>query len=134
MGMGGHSLGSVEADSYCRRNKGADIGGGCILMGGYVGTLTGGASTDNMLAYPVPLLQLVAELDFGSARATKMAPYFQVAKTEGDDQLSKSPVVLIPDVDHSDMCEGFPVPGDLPSALKNPQAAIKAWLNQLLLS
>merc|ERR1712139_322047 len=62
----------------------------------------------------------------GSARATKMAPYFQVAKSEGEDQLSKTPVVLVPDVDHSDMCEGFPVPGDLPSALKDPKAAIQS--------
>lgn len=123
--MGGHSLGSVEADHYCRHNAGKDIGGGCVLMGGYTGTDAGGASIDNMLKYPVPVLSLIGELDFGSARLTKMAPYYQWAEHAGEEQLARTPVVLVPDVDHSDMCEGFPVGGDLPSAT-DADSAVKA--------
>jgi hypothetical protein len=123
--MGGHSLGSVEADHYCRHNAGKDIGGGCVLMGGYAATDTGGPSIENMLNYPVPVLSLIGELDFGSARLTKMAPYYQWAETTGQGQLARTPVVLVPDVDHSDMCEGFPVGGDLPSAT-DAGSAVKA--------
>merc|ERR1712093_412917 len=88
-------------------------------MGGYVNTV------ENMLKYPVPVLSLVAELDFGSARLTKMAPYYQWAEKSGQEQLARTPVVLVPDVDHSDMCEGFPVGGDLPSA-SDADSAVKA--------
>jgi len=69
-----------------------------------------------MLMYPVPLLSVVPELDFGSARISKLAPYWSAANAKGAAQMERTPVIVLPDVDHSDMCHGFHVPGDLPSA------------------
>lgn len=107
--MGGHSLGSEEADTYVRANT-KTIGGGAFLWGGYVQS-----GVQGMLDYPVPVAHIVAELDYGSARSTKMAPYFKAAKDAGDAQFLRTLTVVVPDVDHSDFCEGFNVTGDLPS-------------------
>mmetsp|Transcript_2949 Transcript_2949/g.6703 ORF Transcript_2949/g.6703 Transcript_2949/m.6703 type:complete len:482 (-) Transcript_2949:173-1618(-) len=115
--VGGHSLGGVAADTYCQGNAGGKVGAGCMLFGAYV------SSVDKMLAYKVPVMQLLAELDFGSARLTKMQPYYQAAVDAHS--LQHKPVVVLPDLDHSDFCEGFKVPGDLPSAVK-PEDAQKA--------
>eukprot|EP01065_Artemidia_motanka_P006230 TRINITY_DN1304_c4_g1_i2.p1 TRINITY_DN1304_c4_g1~~TRINITY_DN1304_c4_g1_i2.p1 ORF type:complete len:479 (+),score=100.64 TRINITY_DN1304_c4_g1_i2:64-1500(+) len=106
--IGGHSLGSVEADRYVTGDGRKSIAGGAMLWGGYV---TAGVAA--MVKYPVPVLQLVAELDYGSARSTKMAPYFAAAAASAT---LRTPVIVLPDIDHSDFCKGFNVSGDLPSA------------------
>merc|ERR1712176_616491 len=38
------------------------------------------------------------------------------ANEGGSVQMLRTPFIVLPDVDHSDMCQGFNVPGDLPSA------------------
>jgi hypothetical protein len=63
----------------------------------------------------MPVLTVVPELDFGSARIGKMAPYWSAANAKGKAQMLRTPFIVLPDIDHSDMCQGFPVPGDLPS-------------------
>jgi len=69
-------------------------------------------------------LQLEAELDFGSARTTKMAPFFRAAEEAGEDEMLRTPVIVLKDLDHSDMCEGFNVEGDLPSDTTPEKATI----------
>eukprot|EP01062_Namystynia_karyoxenos_P045072 TRINITY_DN333_c0_g1_i1.p1 TRINITY_DN333_c0_g1~~TRINITY_DN333_c0_g1_i1.p1 ORF type:complete len:515 (+),score=155.88 TRINITY_DN333_c0_g1_i1:79-1545(+) len=115
--MGGHSLGAVEADTFIVADNGKRIAGGSMLWGSYV---TKGI--DKMLSYPVPVMQLLAELDYGSARVPKMAPYYAAAEAGGAAQLQRTPVVVIADLDHSDFCRGFNVSGDLPSALSAAEA------------
>lgn len=117
--MGGHSLGAEEADTYVRANA-KTIAGGAFVWGGYIQN-----GVQGMLDYPVPVASIVAELDYGSARVTKMAPYYKAAREAGDAQFLRTPVVVIPDNDHSDFCEGFNVTGDLPSA-NTATAAVSA--------
>lgn len=109
--MAGHSLGGAEADTYMQANKGEDIGGGGMLWGAQI--LPNAAA---MLKYPVPVLTLVGDLDYGSARLTKLSPYWAAGVRETANDPARSPVVVLQNVDHSDMCETFKVPGDLPSA------------------
>jgi len=108
--MAGHSLGGVEADTYMQSNKGKDIGGGGMLWGSNPTTVPA------MLKYPVPVLTLVGDLDYGSARLTKLAQYWTAAIRKTPNDPAQTPVVVLQNVDHSDMCETFHVPGDLPSA------------------
>lgn len=109
--MAGHSLGGAEADVYIQANKGKDIGGGGMLWGAQA--LPDAAA---MLKYPVPVLTLVGDLDYGSARLTKLAPYWAAGVRKTPNDPAQTPVVVLQNVDHSDMCETFQVPGDLPSA------------------
>jgi hypothetical protein len=108
--LGGHSLGGEAADNACIADNATEFSG-CALWGSYIFS-----GPTGMLAYPVPVLSIVPELDYGSARITKMAPYWSAANEKGSAQMFRTPVIVLPDVDHSDMCQGFNVPGDLPSA------------------
>jgi len=78
-----------------------------------------------MADLPVPFMQLEVELDFGAARVTKMAPFFRASEEAGEQAMLRCPVIMIPDIDHSDMCSGFEVEGDLPSDT-DPETAIIA--------
>jgi len=130
--LGGHSLGGAAADYYCTHDEGkAAIRGGCILMGDYIFE-----GPQGMLNYPLPVLSLLGELNFGSARPMKMAPYFAVADAAGPEQLLRTPIVVVKGIDHSDMCEGFPVEGDLHSSLSPEEAtdAIASLTSDFMIS
>lgn len=119
--FGGHSLGGVAADYHVSKfDNGTAIQGGALVWGDYIFE-----GPDKLVNYPVPVLSLLGEVNFGSARPFKMAPYFAAANAAGEDTLHRSPVVVIKDIDHSDMCEGFHVEGDLPSAT-TPEKAVDA--------
>jgi len=110
--FGGHSLGGVAADYHITHDNGTEIRGGAFMLGDYIFE-----GPEKLVNYPVPVLSLLGEVNFGSARPMKMAPYFAAAETAGEEALRRTPVVVVKDIDHSDMCEGFHVEGDLPSAL-----------------
>jgi len=116
--FGGHSLGGVAADYHVSKfDGGVNIQGGALIWGDYIFE-----GPQKMVDYPVPVLSLLGELNFGSARPMKMAPYFAAVDAAGEEALKHSPVVVVKDIDHSDMCEGFHVEGDLPSALDAAKA------------
>lgn len=116
--LAGHSLGGVATDYHCTHDAfNQEIQAGCILMGDYVFQ-----GTTAMLDYRVPVLTLLGEMNFGSSRPMKLAPYFKVADAAGPEQLLRTPIVVIKDIDHSDMCESFHVEGDLPSATTADEA------------
>jgi len=119
--FGGHSLGGVAADYHVSKyDNGTEIQGGALIWGDYIFE-----GPKKLVNYPVPVLSLLGEVNFGSARPFKMAPYFAAAEAAGAATLHRSPVVVIKDIDHSDMCEGFHVEGDLPSAT-TPEKAVDA--------
>merc|ERR1719359_2017050 len=77
-----------------------------------------------MLKYPIPVATFAAEFDYGTVRATNMAPFYAAAASSAA-QLARTPVVLLPGIDHSDFDAHQPdVSGDLPSA--SPPAAASA--------
>jgi hypothetical protein len=116
--LAGHSLGATCAN-YLMQGYTTDAGvapyAGLVVMGGYVDE-QGKAS---LPSYSVPLLTLGAELDGGLARPAKLALWARQSREEGEKSAKASwtkPVIVLPDIDHSDFCPGFAVPGDLPSA------------------
>jgi hypothetical protein len=116
--LAGHSLGATCAN-YLMQGYTTDAGvppyAGLVAMGGYVDEQGKGS----LPSYATPLLTLGAELDGGLARPSKLALWARQARDDVAKELKDAwtkPVIVLPDIDHSDFCPGFAVPGDLPSA------------------
>jgi hypothetical protein len=116
--LAGHSVGATCAN-YLMQGYSYPYAG-LIVMGGYVDEQGNGS----LPSYPVPLLTLGAELDGGLARPAKLALWARQWREETQSSWAK-PVIVLQDIDHSDFCPGFAVPGDLPSA-STREAALDA--------
>jgi len=118
----GHSLGGIctnhLAQAYIKPAYQA-----AVLMGAYTDATTGSGALQN---FPIPVMTMGAELDGGAGRpgmigtkldasdaaaanATVKAPY--TSKEQW--QMGEKPVMILPGLDHSSFCPGFPVPGDV---------------------
>ncbi|CAK9114120.1 Hypothetical protein (Fragment) [Durusdinium trenchii] len=120
--LSGHSLGSTCANMLFQAyNKGPSPPyAGLIVMGGYVDE----AGEFDLIHYPVPVLSLNVELDGGLARPGKISTWwrqFLTLRSSGDPVRSK-PVIVLPQLNHSNFCPGFDVPGDLMAEVPQEEA------------
>lgn len=132
--VGGHSLGGIGATYFGRNHDGF---AGLFVLGSYVEEP---GSDYDLLNYPMPVALIGAELDGGMACPGKMSLWYrqhlELAESEGEDAaLASRPVVILPEIDHSDFCPGFNVSGDLPSevdydtAMERVGGAISSFIN-----
>jgi len=113
--LAGHSLGGICSNTLVQYlGKSAQSFAGLMVMGSYVDK-DGDFSVAN---YPIPILTLNVELDFGGGRPGKTAiwwkQHLEYEKSVGYARaLKEKPVFILPGLNHSDFCPGFDVPGDL---------------------
>jgi len=116
--LAGHSLGGTCANYMLQAYQDQDKYAAAMIFGSYVDETGPG----NLFNFSVPMLTLGAELDGGGAKPSRMTLWwnqFQAFATAQGMQkaVEQKPVIIVPGMDHSDFCPGFPVPGDLPSEL-----------------
>ena len=114
--VAGHSLGSQCAANLALASVQAGAPyAAAVVMGGYV-------PGSDVAAFPLPVLSLNAELDGGyarpgfislSLRSSDAWTSEQAQPLDGQWQLSRGPVVILPGLDHSSFCPGYSVPGDV---------------------
>jgi hypothetical protein len=135
--IAGHSLGGVCANTLMQAY--AFPYAALLVFGSYVDK-TGANDVTN---YKTPVLTLNVELDGGLARPGKTSIWWrQFLALEEKDSVSAlvdKPVIILPHLNHSDFCPGFPVPGDLMAEVTQAEATdtigqfVSAFLaNQIL--
>jgi len=114
--LAGHSLGGVCANTLFQAyTTDTDVPyAGLMVMGSYVDE----AGTHDLKHYPKPVLTMNGELDGGLARPGKTAVWWRqhldLQQAKGEQYaLANKPVMVLPQLNHSDFCPGFDVPGDL---------------------
>ena len=122
--LAGHSLGATCANVLFQAYSSATLPyTGLIVMGGYVDE----AGAYDLIHYPVPVLTLNVELDGGLARPGKISTWWrqflQIRNSSGDLAIRSKPVVVLPQLNHSNFCPGFNVPGDLMAEVPQAEAS-----------
>lgn len=109
--LAGHSLGGVCANTLMQAYSFPYAA--LLVFGSYVDK----TGANDLVNYKTPVFTLNGELDGGQARPGKTSIWWrQFLALEGNNSTSallKKPVIILPHLNHSDFCPGFPVPGDL---------------------
>lgn len=114
-----HSLGGIFAQSVAKNDGYSAL----ILYGSYLVKKAG----HNVLAeYPIPVMQVEAELD-GLTRASRVAYEYKNYKTIAEElgenyAMKKGPVVMLDDINHSSFCADYNVTDDIIPAEINTAA------------
>lgn len=117
--LAGHSLGGVCANTLMQAYSMPYAA--LIVFGSYVDE-TGSFSLSD---YPTPVLTLNVELDGGLARPGKTSIWwrqFLALNKSSATAIRDKPVIILPQLNHSDFCPGFDVPGDLPAEVSQVEA------------
>ncbi|CAE8721074.1 unnamed protein product, partial [Polarella glacialis] len=96
---------------------------GLIVMGSYVDE----TGDHDLVNFPTPVLTLNVELDGGLARPGKTSVWWrqhlELMSSKGEGYaLANKPVIVLPELNHTNFCPGFDVPGDLPAEVDQATA------------
>ncbi|CAE8601350.1 unnamed protein product [Polarella glacialis] len=123
--LAGHSLGGVCANTLFQAysSPSALPYAGLIVMGSYVDE----TGDHDLVNFPTPVLTLNVELDGGLARPGKTSVWWrqhlELMSSKGEGYaLANKPVIVLPELNHTNFCPGFDVPGDLPAEVDQATA------------
>jgi len=121
----GHSLGVTCALTYLQTYPDALKLGGYLPMAGFINE----SGPFDLTNFPVPVMLAAGENNGGPSRPSRNSHWFRqfLALQEAgdaDEVLARKPMLVFPDINHSDFCPGFFVRRDLPSST-DPETATK---------